>query len=57
MNNIIDFHEYKRKREISLLSSGFYDLFYTLFNLFVEYVMYPVVAAVQTIRKRKIVII
>lgn len=57
MSNVINFHEYKLKQErISVVESMFNIVNY-LIDVFLHYVVYPIIAVRETILQKRIVVV
>ena len=57
MTNVINFNEYKLKKHTQGVLATIGELFTYVFNLFLEYVAYPIIAAVTTIKRRRVVVL
>lgn len=56
MNNIISFQQYKYKKQVEHFGSSVYSFFTTIFDLFLRYVAYPMIAAVATMKRGRVVV-
>jgi hypothetical protein len=57
MTHVIDFHQAKSQRQREAVVRSFYDMFNYAVDFFIHYWFYPLVAAVETVRRRKLVVL
>ena len=57
MTNVINFHQAKSQRQRDAVIRSFTDLYQYAVDLFIHYWFYPLVAAVETVRRRKLVVL
>ena len=57
MTHVIDFHQAKSQRQHEAVVRSFYDMFNYAIDFFVHYWFYPLVAAVETVRRRQLVVL
>ena len=57
MGTLIDMQQYKLHKQANQIATAVGSFFTMLFNFFLEYVAYPLVAAAATIRRRRVVVL
>ena len=57
MGTLIDLQQYKLRKQANQIATAVGSFFTMLFNFFLEYVAYPLVAAAATIRRRKVIVL
>ena len=57
MAHVINFHQAKSQRQREAVVRSFYDMFNYAIDFFVHYWFYPLVAAVETVRRRQLVVL
>lgn len=57
MTNVINFHQAKSQRQREAVVSSFYDMFNYAVDFFIHYWFFPLVAAAETMRQRKLVVL
>lgn len=55
MDNVIDFHKHKMQQKNEEAALAYYDMFTTMFDIYLHYFVYPLVAAVMTVHSKRIV--
>lgn len=54
-NNVIDLPTYRTQLQHDKIAQSYYDMFQTLFGIYMQYFVYPVIAAVATANQKRIV--
>ena len=54
-NNVIDFHAHRAQQKQEQLAVSFHDMFTMLFDFYLQYFVYPLIAAVATASQKRIV--
>ena len=57
MAHVIDFHQAKEQRQRDAVVSSFYNLFNYAVDFVIHYWFYPLVAAVETVRRKQLVVL
>ena len=57
MAHIINFNQAKLEQQQAQMSESFYNMYLAWYDLFMHFFVYPVVAAVETVKQRKIVVV
>ena len=57
MAHVIDFHQAKSQRQREAVIRSFYDMFNYAVDFVIHYWFYPLVAAVETVRRRQLVVL
>ena len=57
MAHVIDFHQAKAQRQRDAVVGSFYDMFNYAVDFFIHYWFYPLVAAVETVRRKRLVVL
>ena len=57
MAHVINFHQAKSQRQRDAVVSSFYNLFNYAVDFVIHYWFYPLVAAVETVRRKRLVVL
>lgn len=57
MSNVINFQEYKLKQQRLLIVNSVFEVVNYLIDVFLHYVVYPIIAVRETILQKRIVVV
>ena len=57
MAHVINFHQAKTQRQRDAVIKSFYNLYHVAVDFFIHYWFYPLVAAVETVRRKRLVVL
>lgn len=57
MTHIINFEQAKLDKQREVLAHSLYDMYATFFEMYLHFWVYPLIAASETVKQRRIVVI